>query len=365
MTLKRALRAGWIRLTALLIFGLGSVLAYVCLAFTISGEPSDQLPNYGWVAVVQPATQPTGDEVALYVDASVPFVANTPMDYLVVVCGPVPYTGDLLIGRDARLSDVQAFSANGTPAPKSYQVLPNLQVKDVYANDFGNQGPVQVLHIRDPHPSGCDTNFGSPLDSPYRFNNGELEGITAGVSGQLAVPVPIQRAWAAPFGLWHGPQVIDAFPFAGAIPDLYIDSIGSPFAATKGLRGYWSLPAVESIDEVAMYDTFDWSVDSSRPADVSIDPLSWSSTNSEPIWPLARLTDANSLGALQNFLTFAAVFMGIGAALLASLMFEKLRPAPGSSDATERKRASPAAANREPAIESNQRKSKDSGAQIE
>jgi hypothetical protein len=74
-----------------------------------------------------------------------------------------------------------------------------------------------------------------------------------------------------------------------------------------------------------------WSIDAAQPAvsPVNTDPafissLTWSGSNS--ISPIARLTDTRSLDALQNWLIVAGVGMGIGGAMLASLLFERLGP---------------------------------------
>jgi hypothetical protein len=53
-------------------------------------------------------------------------------------------------------------------------------------------------------------------------------------------------------------------------------------------------------------------------------PLGWSS--STPIAPTARFTDRASLATWQNFVVVAAVGMGIGGSMLASVAFEKLKP---------------------------------------
>ena len=76
-----------------------SIAGYVALSFTVNGLPP--YPPSGWVAVLQPATGPDVDVVQLLVQAQTEG-NQTRAAYEVVVCGPRPYTGDLLIGGSAR-----------------------------------------------------------------------------------------------------------------------------------------------------------------------------------------------------------------------------------------------------------------------
>lgn len=78
-----------------------SIAGYVALSFTINGLP--QYPPAGWVAVLQPSTAPDTDVVQLLVQARTDG-SQTRAAYDVVVCGPRPYTGDLLIGGSAQLT---------------------------------------------------------------------------------------------------------------------------------------------------------------------------------------------------------------------------------------------------------------------
>ena len=80
-----------------------SITGYVALSFTVNGLPP--YPSAGWVAVLQPATGPDADVVQLLVQARTEG-NQTRAAYDVVVCGPRPYTGDLLIGGSARLATI-------------------------------------------------------------------------------------------------------------------------------------------------------------------------------------------------------------------------------------------------------------------
>ncbi len=107
----------------------------------------------------------------------------------------------------------------------------------------------------------------------------------------------------------------------------------------KVLPGKWRTPTPEYVqispDDVPGSDAYGvplgWSIDAAQPSVSSTatspgntSPLSWSSTS--PIDPMARLTDTSSLASLQDWLIVAAVGMGIGGSMLASLAFEMLAP---------------------------------------
>lgn len=67
-----------------------------------------------------------------------------------------------------------------------------------------------------------------------------------------------------------------------------------------------------------------WSVDAADPASGETSDLDWSSTT--PVYPNARLTEGDSMTALQQWLVAAGVGIGIGGVMLASAAFEWLRP---------------------------------------
>jgi len=75
------------------------ITGYVALSLTVNGLPS--YPAAGWVAVIQPSNQPAGDVVQILVQARTDG-GQARAAYDVVVCGPHPYNGDLLIGSPAR-----------------------------------------------------------------------------------------------------------------------------------------------------------------------------------------------------------------------------------------------------------------------
>src|SRR6266704_6984044 len=128
-----------IRLLLLLVVGVGSALAYIALAMTVNGQPSYQ-PFPGWVAVLQPVSQPRGDQVQLQVHSFASWSSFSPwplpgrayMEYAVAVCGPHPYRGELLIGGNAQLNNVSQNAPGNYPPGdliyplRSFRRLPHL-----------------------------------------------------------------------------------------------------------------------------------------------------------------------------------------------------------------------------------------------
>src|ERR1022692_1255100 len=133
--MTRSGRRRWgarIRLSLLLVIGGGSVLAYIAVAMTINGQPLYQ-PFPGWVAVLQPVSQPRGDDVQLHVESFVAPIStggDPLVSYEVDVCGPHPYRGELLIGGDAQLTDVSpgqlGVGSSGVNYPFSFRRLSHL-----------------------------------------------------------------------------------------------------------------------------------------------------------------------------------------------------------------------------------------------
>lgn len=359
----------------LLVVGAGSALAYIMLALTINGQPPYR-PFPGWVAVLQPFSQPRGDDVQLQVhsitlasDNGAPLYASRHpfMAYEVGVCGPHPYRGDLLIGGAARVtrpyfrvepeqglyrhSDVPELFGPYYP-PSSFHRQRHLFIRGIATNLgghppavpllIGDAGPVQVVAFTISEPRPCPANLSSDFPPGPRVT----------VAGFVSAPV--EQSWTAPFGWWHGPNISAAWPLAGTLCSVgRFQSIGGcPVPGLRysyegtGLTGRWQQPTPEYI-EVSPHDVpnsasygipFTWSVDVAQPAVAPIQPtiiptnpvssdagpLTWLSTS--PIDPIARLTDTGSLATLQDWLIVAAVGMGIIGSMLASLAFEMLGP---------------------------------------
>jgi hypothetical protein len=289
-----------------------SIAGYVALSFTVNGLPP--YPSAGWVAVLQPATGPDVDVVQLLVQARTEG-NHTRAAYDVVVCGPQPYTGDLLIGGSARLATIlpDPVMPASLPPPR-VQRIPDLVF---YFGGVIKLGAIQLVHISLPDVSTCPATSGG--QSPGNLPGGSVEGIVGVMSG------PVQQNWAGPWGWWHGPHASQAWPLTGAFPGVPPGALGD-FVAVSGLSGHWARPVQEYAQVSAVDVPVSWSVDSAMPAASGPYPLVWQSRT--PVSPIAQLTDSPSLALLQDWIVIFAVGLGIAGSMLASLLFEWLRPHP-------------------------------------
>jgi hypothetical protein len=315
---RRAPRAraghGW-RHPAVLLAGavaVTSIAGYVALSFTVNGLPP--YPAAGWMAVLQPATSPDVDVVQLLVQARTEG-GQTRAAYDVVVCGPRPYTGDLLMGGSARLATI-------LPDPLLPASLPSPRVQRIpdLVFNFGsviNLGAVQLVHISLPDVRACPP--ASAGQSPGTLPGGSGEGVVGVTSG------PVQQSWAGLEGWWHGPHASQAWPLTGAFPGVLTSALGD-FMAVNGLSGSWTRPVHEYAQVSADDVPVNWSVDSATPAAFGPYPLIWQSRT--PVSPIAQLTDRPSLALLQDWVVIFAVGFGIAGSMLASLLFEWVRPRP-------------------------------------
>jgi hypothetical protein len=174
-----------------------SIAGYAALSFMINGLPA--YPPASWVAVLQPATAPDTDVVQLLVQARTE-AGQTRAAYDLVVCGPRPYTGDLLIGGSARL----ATAVPDAVMPASSAPLRIQRIPDLIFN-YGaviNLGAVQLVHISLPVVSPCPTQPGGL--PPGTLPGGSAEGIVGVIYG------PVQQNWAGPAAWWHGPHISQA-----------------------------------------------------------------------------------------------------------------------------------------------------------
>src|SRR5258708_7983804 len=146
---------GWWRRTAVLLaitVTITSIIGYVALSFTVNGLPSYQA-SAGWVAVLQPVTAANVDTVQLLVQARTQG-SQTRAAYDVVVCGPRPYVGDLLIGGSALLAAIRPDPL----LPASVARLLRIQRLPALVFYFGGMidlGPVQLINITMPDVSAC------------------------------------------------------------------------------------------------------------------------------------------------------------------------------------------------------------------
>jgi hypothetical protein len=193
--------------------------------------------------------------------------------------------------------------------------------------------------------AGSIPNNPSPNEGFYLLDAGQLVSIylpkvfacqantalvTVGISGLTSEP--LERNWSGPWGLWHGPHASESWPQIGNI-----NPISGSFNI-QGLVGNWALPDSVNVKVTGQDLTPGWLIDSSTPSPSIADKLVWSGTNE--ITPSAQLTDTASVALLQDWIVVFAVCFGIGSAILASLLFELIRPGRHQSETFNRRNIS-------------------------
>jgi hypothetical protein len=296
-----------------------SVGGYVALSVTVNGLPS--YPRAGWVVVLDPGFKLTPDVVQLLVQART-VGGQTRAAYDVVVCGPRPFSGDLLMGGNAQFTKLLPNPAIPPFIASRVQIIHDLSFRYSAVTGVGitgvggmvNLGNVQLAHISLPAVNACPP--GSSGQNP-----GLPGGSAQGVAGITAGPV--QQTWAGPWGWWHGPHASQSWPLTGALPGVPPSTSGE-FIASSGLSGDWFRPLAEYNEVSANGGAGGWSIDSTVPSSSGPYPLVWQSRS--PISPTAQLTDSPSLALLQDWVVIFAVMFGIAGSMLAGLFLEWLRP---------------------------------------
>jgi hypothetical protein len=280
-----------------LALNFASIGGYVALSVTLNGPP----PYWqfsGDAFLVQSTTQPNVDKVKLTVQTQPdPGGHGTLITYAVQVCGARPYSADLVLTEDAQITktfasqpSIQRFSG-----PDSGYDLSN--------NDYSLIDSGQVIRFNFPKMPPCQEG----ADPAFSAVSGDLYG-------------PVQQSWSGPWNLWHGPHATQSWPQIGFAPDLPTASFPIP-----GIAGMWKLPASLNIDVIEYENPAPgWSIDHSTPNTSSPDMLSWS--GKYEISPTAQLTNTASIAVLQDWIVIFAIGFGIGGAMMASLLFEWIRP---------------------------------------
>jgi hypothetical protein len=285
-----------------------SVIGYVALSASVNGLPPLRVFP-GWLAVLEPTSEISGEQVSLLVESDA--IGSHPLvGYAVVACGSHPYTADLLIGGAARLTDIQRYPVQfaALMPPLQVQQLPDLML--AYGQTT-NYGPVQLIRISLPQAACLPSGGGKSA-----VGSGPAEGI----EGYAAAP--FQQSWRGPWGWWHGPHTIEAWPLVGALPKT---SAFGAFTGISGLSGQWVRPDA-NIEVSTLHPSLEQSIDSAIPAPSDPQIASW--TGTDGMNPVARLTSSSSVALLQDWIVVCAVGFGIGGGMLASLLLEWLRPRP-------------------------------------
>jgi hypothetical protein len=303
---------------AILLVGLASIACYAAVSATVNGEPSTT-PFRGFVTLLQPAPNFPQDQVKLIAS---PLVPGGPgqhpgLSYGVAACGSQPFQGVLLIGGDARLSHLRGVPALGVGnavGQSSVETLSDMTVLDEGTGTVVDLGPVQATRLTMSHPLQCASAY-SAQQAPPPFFVGQGQTI----SGQAAAPV--QRQWR--LGWWSGPRTSQSWPLIGDLPGIGFNDLGV-FRAVTGLSGEWFRPGRQYV-AVSVGSLLPRAiVDRARPQPTSGTGLDWDST--QPIQPVAVVTNTTSMNNWQNWLVAAGIFLGIGGSLLATLFYEWARP---------------------------------------
>jgi hypothetical protein len=300
---------------SLVVFG--GVVAFVLVSETVDGQPSLR-PFSGWIAVLNPTQQASGDQVELTASALVPGAkgANPWLRYSVDVCGTTPFEGVLLIGGDARLLPINGQVEVEGPTSRSRNVIHEEDVS------FGLSpepvelllGYVQVVPLAFSYVPPCVEAF--PSRPPGHFH-GYAEVVSGSARG------PVQRDWTAPDSLWEGPRTSQVWPLIGALPEVSRERLGV-FQADTGLHGSWSRPAMEYNGVNVSTLTGRASTELIRPEPRDTSELSW--RDPEPIEPIARVVNTDALAGWQQKLIFATIWLAISGSLAAAALWRWTDP---------------------------------------
>ncbi|HZD75662.1 MAG TPA: hypothetical protein VE218_01575 [Acidobacteriaceae bacterium] len=261
---------------------------------------------------------------------------NPWLSYSVAVCGSQPFQGTLLIGGDARLSNLRGVPALGTrttTSQSSFQDIPDVKLLDESTGNALDLGPVQAIQITMPSPVKCLSPFSDQQPFP------SFEGQGQEISGEAAAPV--QRAWRMAW--WSGPRASQSWPLIGSIPGVSDQDLGV-FRALGGLRGAWTRFIPQYFDVSVGSLNSSTSVDEARPQTASDTDLFWESA--QPIQPVAVVTDTTAMNKWQNWLVAAGILLGVGGSLLASLLYAWAHPSRERSQNEQQSPRSPAAPGR-------------------
>lgn len=310
------------RSVLIVALAISSFVAYAVVSVTINGEPSVR-PFQGWVVLLQPADELPDHQVMLVVAASVPGAPgdHPQLTYTVAACGDRPFNGVLILGGDARLTDLRTTgSLQGTVATSpdgssqsSTDEVANLTVLDVPSNERIDLGPAQMLHLQSASAQRCVSPYSSVHPPAPFVGDGQI------TTGRALAPV--QRN--SELGWWTGPRSSQVWPLVGSFPGVSLNDLGV-FTGVRGLLGQWTRPIQQYFRVDIGGITSRALVDQVRPEPTDTTRLVWD--GAQPLQPTVLLTNVEVMGRWQAALVAAAVGLGIGGALLASLLFEISRP---------------------------------------
>jgi hypothetical protein len=225
--------------------------------------------------------------------------------YTVSACGPHPYHAQLVLDGLTASTNAEYLTGNhGFPVQARVRSF-NLQWQAPDANIGYSDTSAQVVNINLPRVLPCAA------------SQGDAEEID--VYGTLTDPWLESSSVVGDF--WHGPRASLSLPYVG-----YLESGtgGGPVLFTiQGSPGTWTEPDHQQV-RIEAYPPAGWTFDSALPALTNSDTPAWS--GSSGISPTAQLSDPYSIATIQDLIVVLAIIFGIGGALVASMLFESLRP---------------------------------------
>jgi len=300
-----------------------SAICFAAVSITVNSSPSPRAFD-GWIAVLQKGRFPAS-QVKLSIGPEAPGgLGDEPrLRYAVTACGPRPFIGALLLGKDARLDDLEVVAPpapTSGPAPtrsnEAIATIRKLRMFDVSTGRLLTYPGIQVLRLALP-VTPCASSDRGGRDAPFF-------GTVAAVTGNARAAVEARSH--GPLGIWTGPRSTQSWPYLGALPNIGFQNLGE-FRFMQGLgRGPWARPAGAYFDVEVGSLTERARVDFARPTPASSTSLSWSET--EPYAPIARLTNEESLGTWQTYLVLSTIALAIGASFIADLILRRRRPTP-------------------------------------
>jgi hypothetical protein len=302
---------------AILVFAALAALAFWQVSGTLNYQPPPA-PFPGWIAVLEPAnTATTTTQVQLQV---VPLQPGAPgshpaLSYSVVACGPLPFSGVLLVGGDARLSKPRLLAPSGT----SLASIAKAEILDAGSGQLIPLGAVQTLRFTL-----------APIHCNERFSPGTATSGIFGPSAEIAGLAGHSVVQPARFGLWNGPRSTQSWPLLGAPPGIASTDLGE--WRVTGLPGSWGRPLDEYVRLNAGSLTTIGSLEAARPSLVDLTQLSWASTSS--FQASARLLDTTALGEWQTRLVVVTIVLTLAGSLLAAVLFDLLPPLRSARRAT-------------------------------
>lgn len=282
----------------------------------VTNAPPPASPSTGWVTVLQPGASPGTGEMLLQATAAEPGAPGDrpSLTYSVLACGDQPFHGVLLLGGQARLDDIvvtdqrNVTSEDQVSGAPRVATVPDFTIK--YDDTVWHLGSVQKIPIVIDQPTPCVKPSGD-------------EGLVIGSGTTVAglAQGPIQRAGNI-LGV-NGPHTGQVWPLMGTFPPAHQRLLGL-FTGLGGLQGEWSIPAVLHKRVVSGNLTARAIVDGATPALADTSKVVWDSGT--PFRATVRITNIDDLDRWQSWLMAGGILLGVGASLLASLLFEWLRP---------------------------------------